>query len=154
MHGKGKTRFLELKIRQSEGYTWAVDGDSKLMNIKPAPLTRLWRKDVIAELKDLKKSVFFSLNSLLGWLGTTVFPHCFAVASRLQQHPSSVHILGLIKQNAVLEILERLGSEICFSRSTKNLEHSISGRVFFDARRPSDIAKFSEICDLLIGRLD
>lgn len=95
-------RFLILGSISFSTKIWRVQLmlKKKLDALDPAILTRLWRNAVNDNLSKTEKSTFATLNSSLGWLGTTLFPFSAATASRLQQCLSVVHIFELVKQQA------------------------------------------------------
>ena len=154
VHGPGKLRYFGFNVIQYDDYTTVIDGDDKLSALEPPPLSRIRRKAVDDKLNEVEKSAFSSLNSCIGWLGTTVSPFCAASASRLQQCLPDVRVSDMIKQKAALQQLKKLGSAIKFQCPSDNKAYGLSVLVFADAGRPNDSAQLSVICGLLIGPLD
>lgn len=154
VHGPGKLRYFGFNITQHEDKTCVIDADDKLEKPESGFLTRLRRKDVDYKLNELEKITLMSINSSLGWLGTTVSPFCSAASSRLQQCLPDARVSALINQKAVMQELKRLGTSVRFGRPSDKNNYSISMLVFADAGRPPDSAQISPICRLLIGSID
>ena len=151
IHGPGILRFFGFNIVQNDDFTCAINADDKLHNIEPAPLTRIRRKAVTDSMNQIERHTFCSINSSLGWLGTTVSPFCSSVSSRLQQRLPDLLVSDLIKQRSNLKELQRLGSTITFGRPSDGKEYSISVLVFADAGKPSESVQLSTLWGVLIG---
>lgn len=74
-----------MSITQNDNFSSINDADDKLESLKPAVFTQKPRRKVVKDLNELEKSMFVSMNSSLGWLGTTFSPFYSATACRLQQ---------------------------------------------------------------------
>lgn len=82
--------------------------------MKREMLTPSRRKKKTEDLNEVKKSLFFSLNSSLGWLVTIFIPFCFAASSRYQQCLPNVHFRDQIKQKAVIQEMEKLDTTMTY----------------------------------------
>lgn len=80
-----------------------------------------------------------SINSSIGWIGTTAVPFCPFYSSYLQQWLPSLSVSDIGTQINCLRTLKKLGTSTSFARHTDCNQYARSVFVFADAGRSSDV---------------
>lgn len=132
-HGPGKLRFFGINTIQNEYFTVDTDADDKLEAVTEYPITRPRRKQSDQELNKLEKSVFASVNSSIGWIGTASSPLCSFYSIYLQQKAPDVTAAHMCEQISIVRKLKKLGTTISYPRPTDKSRYEISILVFSDA---------------------
>lgn len=73
-HGPGKLGFFGTNTVQNGDFTIKTDAGDKLNAVTEYPFSRQRRKQFDQPLNKIEKSVFASVNSSLGWIGTAASP--------------------------------------------------------------------------------
>lgn len=86
VHAPGHLRFFGLNIYHLDDYSISIYSGDKLMLLEQAPIPRTRRRQIDSDLTDIEKESYASLNSSLGWIGSTASVFCAEASSSLQQH--------------------------------------------------------------------
>lgn len=125
-HGPGKLRFLGNNTVQNVDITVETDADENLEAVTGYHLSRQRHKQFDQPLNKIKKSVFASVNSLLGWIDTIASSFCSFNASYLQQKAPDIKVCHFIEQVNVLRELKWLGTTIAYPGPTDKIQRKLS----------------------------
>lgn len=151
--GPGKLRFFGINTMQNEDFTVGTDADDKLDAVTEYPFTRRRRKQSEEELNTIEKSVFASVNSSLGWIGTAASPFCSFYSSYLQQKEPAIKVSPLIEQVNIVRKLKKLGTKISYPRPTDDAYYALRILVFSDASRVDENGQTGVVAGLLVGEM-
>lgn len=133
--GPGKMRFFGINTVKNEDYKIETTDDDKMEAVTEYPHTRKRRKHADEKLNKLEKSVFASVNSSIGWIGTVTDPFCSFYSSYLQQKTNLTNVSHLIDQINIICKLKKIGMRISYPRPTDDNEYDLRILVFSDASR-------------------
>lgn len=151
VNGPGEMRFFGTNLVQHEDMSVNINADDKLASIFEYKLSRQSRKQMDSKTNELETKSFMSINSTLGWIGSSCSPLCSFYSSYLQQKLPDLKVRHSVEQNNIVKKLQKQGSSIHYSRPPLNTELELSVAVFADASKSDENGQLGIITGLLIG---
>ncbi len=152
--GPGKLRFFGINISQNEDRSIDADADDKTKDLFEYSISKLRRKQYEEPMNAIEKSAFMSMNSSLGWIGSSASPLFSFYSSYLQQKNGDLKVKHIIEQNNIIKKLRKYGSTISCPRPPLKKEFKLKVLVFTDASRSDENGQIGVIAGLMLGDLE
>ena len=152
-HGPGKRRFFGINTTQNEDLTIKTDANDKLKAVTEYPISRHRRTEPDEVLNSIEKSAFASVNSSLGWIGTSPSPLYALYSSYLQQKAPIIKVSNLVEQINIVRNLKKMATTVSYPRLTDDHKYDLGVLLFADASRTNENGQLGVLAGLLVGEL-